>query len=68
MIGYEVVNEPAGANIYDNALNFLWPGVSNNKFLLPFYRRINKAIRAIDKEKLLFFEPSVVDVFGGGFK
>lgn len=68
LIGYEVVNEPAGANAYDNPLNFLWPGVSNNKFLFPFYRKIHKAIRAIDDNKLFFFEPSVVDVFGGGFK
>lgn len=67
VLGYEIVNEPSGANLYDYPYNFLWPGVSNNKFLLPFYKRVNKAIRSIDKQKLLFFEPSVVDVFAGGF-
>lgn len=67
VIGYEIINEPSGANIYYYPYNFLWPGVSNNKYLLPFYKRVHKALRAVDKEKLFFFEPSVVDVFGGGF-
>lgn len=67
VLGYEIINEPSGANIYYYPYNFLWPGVSNNKYLLPFYKRVHKALRAVDKEKLFFFEPSVVDVFGGGF-
>jgi endoglycosylceramidase len=67
LIGYEIINEPSGANVYDYPYNFLWPGVSNNKFLLPFYKKMNKAIRSIDKDRLLFFEPSIFDVFAGGF-
>jgi hypothetical protein len=29
---------------------------------------INKYIREVDKETLVFFEPYFTDVFGGGFK
>ena len=41
--------------------------MSNNKFLLPAYQKIYAAIRKHDPVNLVFFEPSVIDVFGGGF-
>jgi hypothetical protein len=43
------------------------PGEANNKYLLPAYRRIYQSIRKNDKRALLFFEPSVFDIFAGGF-
>ena len=45
IIGYELINEPIGANGYKNVANAVQPGVSNNKFLLPAYKKIYKAIR-----------------------
>jgi len=39
--------------------------MNNNKFLLPFYKKISKALRKIDKTKLFYFEPSVADILGG---
>jgi hypothetical protein len=44
---------------------FIGPGMNNNKYLLPFYRKISKAIRRIDQSKLLFFEPSPADQIAG---
>ena len=43
------------------------PGESNNKYLLPAYKKIWESIRKIDKKTPVFFEPSVLDVFAGGF-
>jgi endoglycosylceramidase len=33
-----------------------------------FLRLVNKYIREVDTETLVFFEPYFTDVFGGGFK
>lgn len=46
----------------------LGPNVNNNKLLLPLYRKLSKAIRQVDQEKLIFFEPSVADYFGGFYE
>lgn len=67
LIGYEFINEPIGYDAYSNPADVLLPGQSNNKYLLPAYRRILQSIRKIDKKTPVFFEPSVIDVFAGGF-
>lgn len=67
LLGYEFINEPAGANLYSNPADFLLPGEANNKYLLPAYRKLYTAIRKNDQNKLIFFEPSIFDVFAGGF-
>lgn len=67
LIGYEFLNEPIGSDFYSNPADTLIPGQSNNKYLLPAYKRLLKAIRKIDKRTPIFFEPSVIDAFGGGF-
>ena len=41
--------------------------MSNNKFLWPAYQKIYSSIRKYDKINLIYYEPSVIDVFGGGF-
>lgn len=64
LVGYEIINEPNGANAYRSVYNFLGP---NNKFLLPFYKKVYTKIREADKNNLVFFEPSIFDVFGTGF-
>ena len=64
LVGYEIINEPAGANIYRSVSSFLSP---NNKYLLPFYKKVYAKIREADKKNLIFFEPSIFDIFGMGF-
>lgn len=58
-----MINEPSAANVNKNPYD-LFPAVDNNKYLLPFYRNLSKAIRNLDEERLIFFEPSLL---GGGF-
>ncbi len=55
IIGYEILNEPIGANAYKNAADVLQPGVSNNKFMLAAYKRIYKTIRSVDLKTIVFF-------------
>ena len=45
LLGYEIVNEPMGANFYRSPTDSLLPGVSNNKFLLPAYEKVYRKIR-----------------------
>jgi endoglycosylceramidase len=65
VIGYDILNEPSGASAYRSTYEFIAPGMNNNKFLLPFYKKISRALRKIDKTKFLYFEPSVADILGG---
>ena len=67
MLGYELINEPLGVSIWNNPVDFLWPGANNDKYLLPFYRKLNSKIREMDDESLVFYEPIVSDFINGGF-
>lgn len=67
LLGYEIMNEPLGANLYKNPADFALPGQSNNKYLLPAYKKVYEAIRKYDPINLIFYQPSIFDVFGGGF-
>lgn len=67
IIGYEILNEPIGANAYKNAADVLQPGVSNNKYMLAAYKKIYQSIRSVDKKTTIFFEPSVLDFLSEGF-
>lgn len=42
LVGYEVLNEPFGGNLYKSPSRFL---VANNKFLIPFYKKVYAKIR-----------------------
>ena len=68
VIGYDIINEPTGGNFWKNPYAFIGPDQNNNRLLLPFYKKISKAIRAIEKEKLLLFEPSPADMVGGFYE
>lgn len=46
----------------------LLPGQANNNYLLPAYKRIYNAIRKYDKHTPIYFQPSTVDLLGGGFQ
>lgn len=67
LIGYEILNEPIGANAYKNVADVIQPGVSNNKYMLKAYKQMYRAIRAVDQKSLIFFEPSILDFLGEGF-
>lgn len=67
VIGYDILNEPIGANAYKNAADVIQPGVSNNKYLLGAYKKIYQSIRSVDQNKLIFFEPSILDFLSEGF-
>lgn len=67
ILGYDLINEPSGADAWKNPFDLIGPSVNNNKFLLPFYRNVSRAIRQVDQKKLILFEPSVADYFGGFF-
>lgn len=45
LLGYDLIKEPSGANFRKNPYDFFGPGVNNNKYLLPFYKKLAKAIR-----------------------
>lgn len=55
IIGYELLNEPIGANAYKNVADVLQPGVSNNKYMLSAYKRVYQAIRNVDANRIIFF-------------
>ena len=55
VLGYDLINQPSGGNFRRNPYDFFGPGVNNNKFLLPFYKRLATAIRQVDPTALLFF-------------
>jgi len=67
LIGYEILNEPIGANAYKNVADVIQPGVSNNKYMLKAYKQMYRAIRAVDQKSLIFFEPSILDFLSEGF-
>lgn len=45
LIGYELLNEPFGNSFYSHPLRLL---DTNNLYLLPFYQKVNEAIRTVD--------------------
>ncbi|KRX07824.1 Glycoside hydrolase, superfamily [Pseudocohnilembus persalinus] len=67
ILGYEFLNEPWGGSFYKNSLEELLPRNNNDNFLLPFYTKLNDAIREVDEETLVFFEPIVLDFINQGF-
>lgn len=52
VIGYDLMNEPHGGNIVKTLF-----GKFEKKWLMNFYNRLIPAIREVEKEKYLFFEP-----------
>ena len=52
VIGYDLMNEPHGGDLEKTMF-----GEFEKEQLYPFYNRLIKAIRAVDNEKWIFFEP-----------
>ena len=53
---YEIINEPWAGNYFKNP-KLLLPGVAGATNLQPFYDTMAKAIRSVDNDTLIFFEP-----------
>ena len=56
ILGYEFINEPWAGNIHENAA-YLFPGVAGRENLAPLYEKLHSAIREIDDETIVFWEP-----------
>ena len=56
VLGYEFINEPWAGDIYTDP-TLLLPGIAGSRNLQPLYDVLNVAIRRIDAETLVFYEP-----------
>ena len=57
IIGYELMNEPFAGNIFEgDHLKFV-PGIAGETNLVPFYDIVQKSIRKIDDNTIIFWEP-----------
>ncbi|XP_046846995.1 endoglycoceramidase-like [Xenia sp. Carnegie-2017] len=66
VLGYELINEPWPGDIYKNPF-LLEPTVADKQYLSPVYDNLAKAIRTVDKDHCIFFEPVTWANFGAGF-
>jgi len=62
LIGYELMNEPWAGDHFSNPMLML-PGVADRTNLAPFYEVLHTAIREVDVEALVMFEPIPWDNF-----
>lgn len=67
VIGYELINEPWAGDIYARPDLFV-PTVADKENLAPMYDQLNTAIRQVDDQHLIFFEPVTWDDLGVGFE
>jgi endoglycosylceramidase len=61
VIGYELLNEPWPGNIFQDFGLLAQPGKSDVQNLAPMYEKLAAAIRSVDDDKIIFFEPTVTD-------
>jgi len=66
VLGYELINEPWAGDVYEDPKRLL-PHYTEQKYLQPLYQHLHKAIRAVDNEKIIFFEGLTIDYWQGGF-
>ncbi|GMH58525.1 hypothetical protein TrLO_g832 [Triparma laevis f. longispina] len=64
VLGYEIINEPWAGDIYSDPRRIF---NAESSLLEPFYKRVHEAIRRIDDEKIVFYEPLTYDVWPVGF-
>jgi len=56
ILGYELMNEPWTGDFFED-LSILLPGNAGYKLLEPFYNSAHEAVREVDDETLIFWEP-----------
>lgn len=57
VIGYDILNEPWIANIYHEP-SLMWPGRFDRNKLFPLDVQAHEAVREVDDDKVIFFEPT----------
>ena len=63
VIGYELMNEPFAGNIFEDDHLKMLPGITGEQNLEPFYDIVQKSIREIDDETMIFWEPVCISTF-----
>ncbi|ORY43117.1 glycoside hydrolase [Rhizoclosmatium globosum] len=66
ILGYDLINEPFMGNIYTNPL-LLDPLYANRVNLQPFYDVVSTAIRTVDPNAIIHFEPATLIQKSAGF-
>jgi len=72
VLGYELMNEPFGGDVYRN-LSLLLPSVVGRQLLMPAYDQVASAIREADHETIIMFEAmsgndlAALGLYGSGF-
>ena len=56
VLGYELINEPFAGDFYES-FSILLPGLAGHLNLAPLYEKTAKAIREVDDQTLIFYEP-----------
>lgn len=67
VLGFELINEPWAGDIYADPKLLLKTGYADQQNLAPMYTNLHNAIRTIDDQHIIFFEPAVSDLFHSGF-
>jgi hypothetical protein len=69
VIGYDILNEPWGANLYHDKSLFFEPEKFDREILFPVSVRAHETVRKVDDVKAIFFEPAqfpdTMPLFGG---
>ena len=63
ILGYNILNEPWAGNIYKDG-SLILPAEVGRKNLAPMYEKIHAAIREVDRDTLLFWEPATWSHWG----
>ena len=66
VLGYELINEPWAGDVYAQPKS-LAPQFTEKNYLQPLYQHLHKAIRAVDDQKIIFFEGLTIDYWPNGF-
>jgi len=67
VLGYEILNEPWAGDIYTDPLLIAEAGLTDRMYLFPMYEKVAEAIRKVDENHMIFFEPMVANIGESGF-
>ena len=68
ILGYEIINEPWLGDIYSDPMLLLKQGLADSKNLMPLYEKVSAAIRKVDDQHMIFYEPSPATIYPTGFQ
>ena len=64
VLGYEIINEPWAGDIWSSPSQIF---TAESKLLTPFYQQVHAAIREIDDQHIVFYEPLTYDLWPIGW-